>query len=89
MVVIQHHDASMPVMRTTVKLDRDVAAAVAQLRGNEGIGLSEAVNRLARAGLTQRHERQPFRQRSVDMGLLIDVSNVAEALELAEGPDHR
>ena len=76
-------------MRTTVKLDRDVAAAVAQLRGNEGIGLSEAVNRLARAGLTQRQERQPFRQRSVDMGLLIDVSNVAEALELAEGPDHR
>ena len=76
-------------MRTTVKLDRDVAAAVAQLRGNEGIGLSEAVNRLARAGLTRRQEPQPFRQRSVDMELLIDVSNVAEALELAEGPDHR
>jgi hypothetical protein len=76
-------------MRTTVTLEKAVAAAVAKLRREEGIGLSEAVNRLARAGLVQRQRRQPFRQRSVDAGLLIDVTNVAEALELAEGPDHR
>jgi len=76
-------------MRTTITLQKDVAAAVARLRREEGIGLSEALNRLARAGLAQRKKRRPFRQRSVDQGLLIDVSNVAEALELAEGPDHR
>lgn len=76
-------------MRTTITLDKEVAAAIDRLRREEGIGLSEAVNRLARAGLARRQERQPFRQRRAEMGLSIDVSNVAEALELAEGPDHR
>jgi hypothetical protein len=32
-------------MRTTVTLERDVAAAVDQLRRREGIGMSEALNR--------------------------------------------
>ena len=76
-------------MRTTVTLDRDIAAAVEQLRRTEGIGPSEALNRLARAGLSVPTKRKKFRQRTVDVGLLIDVSNVAEAIELAEGPDHR
>lgn len=76
-------------MRIAVRLDKDVAAAVAKLRRDEGIGLSEALNRLARAGLAQRPERQSFRQRSVDSGLLTDVSNVAETLEMVEGPGHR
>lgn len=76
-------------MRTTVTLDKDVAAAVARIRREAGVGVSEAVNRLARAGLAAPLERKPFRQRSVRAGLLIDVSNIGEALELAEGPDHR
>lgn len=77
-------------MRTTVSLDKDVAAAVARLRREEGVGVSEAVNRIARAGLAVRGDRKPFRQRSVDMGPpMIDVSNVAEALEVLEGPTHR
>jgi NOL1/NOP2/fmu family ribosome biogenesis protein len=76
-------------MRTTITLDRDIAAAVEQLRREEGIGPSEALNRLARAGLSVPTKRQRFRQRTVDAGLLIDVSNVAEAIEIAEGPDHR
>ena len=76
-------------MRTTITLDDDVAAAIARIRRDAGIGVSEALNQLARAGLTARAERKPFRQRSVRAGLLIDVSNIGEALELAEGPDHR
>lgn len=77
-------------MRTTVTLDRDIAAEVKRLRRTEGIGPSEAVNRLARAGLTTAREHRPFRQRSVHMGeLLIDVSNVAEALDIAEGIDRK
>lgn len=77
-------------MRTTVTLEKDVAAAVQQLRRNEGIGLSEAVNRIARAGLASRTERPQFRQRTVSMGpFLVDVSNVQEALEIAEGPGHK
>lgn len=76
-------------MRTTVSLDKDVQAAVRQLRQREGIGLSEAVNRLARAGLAEKPARKPFRQRTFDMGVMIDVSNTEEALEVAEGPTHK
>jgi len=77
-------------MRTTVTLEKDVAAAVDRLRREEGIGVSEAVNRIARAGLIAKPTRTPFRQRAAKMGPFeIDVSNVAEALEVVEGPSHR
>ena len=76
-------------MRTTVTLDKDVAAAVDRLRRKEGIGVSEALNRIARSGLIVKADRKPFRQRTADIGVHIDVSNVAEALELLEGPTHR
>jgi hypothetical protein len=77
-------------MRTTIRLDKDVVAAVERLRQAEGIGVSEAVNRIARAGLAARHEHRPFRQRAARMGPFgIDVSNIGEALEVVEGADHR
>lgn len=77
-------------MRTTVTLDRDIAAEVKRLRRTEGIGPSEALNRLARAGLSTPREHRPFIQRSVHLGeLLIDVTNVAEALDIAEGSDRK
>ncbi|MBA3418525.1 MAG: hypothetical protein ACR2KO_06390 [Geodermatophilaceae bacterium] len=76
-------------MRTTVSLDKDVEAAVRRLRKQRNIGLSAAVNELARAGLAASTERKRFVQRSVAMGAGIDVSNVAETLELLEGPGHR
>ena len=77
-------------MRTTVKLDKDVAAAVDKLRQTEAIGVSEALNRLARAGLVDRGERKPFRQRTARLGpFQMDVSNVTDTLEVAEGPHHR
>ena len=71
-------------MRTTINLDPDVAAAAERLRREQHLGLSEAVNELARAGLRARHEHKPFRQRSRDIGVRVDVSNVAEALEILE-----
>jgi len=76
-------------MRTTITLDDDVAAAVEQLRQQRSMGLSEAINELIRAGLTEKKPRKPFRQRSEHIGMRIDVTNVAEALELLEGPDAR
>jgi hypothetical protein len=76
-------------MRTTINLDPDVAAAVERLRRTEGLGLSEALNRLARAGLVKRERRARFKQRTADLGAMIDVSNVAEVLDLIEGPEHR
>lgn len=72
-------------MRTTVVLDDDVVAALDRLRREKGLGLSEALNQLVRNGL---HEREPpprARLESSDLGLRIDVSNVAEALDFAEG----
>jgi Arc/MetJ family transcription regulator len=76
-------------MRTTIRLDDDVAAAAQRLSRDEHIGLGEAVNKLARAGLVPgRLKRQPFRQRTADLRLTVDVSNVADALELIEGADH-
>ncbi len=76
-------------MRTTVVFDDDVAAAVERLRREKGVGLSDAVNELVRAGLRVKTPRRTFRQRTGSLGLRIDVSNVAEALETLEGPARR
>jgi metal-responsive CopG/Arc/MetJ family transcriptional regulator len=77
-------------MRTTVSLDDDVAAAVEELRRSKHVGLSEAINELIRAGMASApRRRRPFRQRSADLGLRIDVSNVAEALDVLDGPAAR
>jgi metal-responsive CopG/Arc/MetJ family transcriptional regulator len=76
-------------MRTTVVLDDDVAAAIDQLRRSDSVGLSEAVNQLIRAGLRQVPRARRFRQRSAPLGLRIDVSNVAEALETLDGAGGR
>lgn len=72
------------VMRTTVRLDSDVAAAAERLRRERHIGLSEAVNELARLGMRRGGKPRPFRQRTANLGLLVDVTNVAEALELLD-----
>jgi len=76
------HDFSM---RTTIDLQPDVERAIDQVRKSTGKGLSETVNELVRAGLVHQNEhRTPFVQKAYPMGLRIDVSNVAEVLELLE-----
>lgn len=77
-------------MRTTLTLADDVAAAVERLRRERSLGMSEAVNELVRAGLTsERAEREPFRQKTYDLGVGIDASNVGEAIETLDGPTAR
>ncbi len=76
-------------MRTTVELDADTAQAVQQLRREQGRGVSEAVNELIRRGLMAKADVAPYRPRTAPLGIRIDVSNVAEALEVLEGPDSR
>ena len=78
-------------MRTTVRLDPEVAAAAARLRSNQNITLSAAVNQLARAGLmaAPAQPSRRFEQQTANVGLKIDVSNVAEVLDLLDGPDHK
>lgn len=75
-----------------MKLDEDVAAAIDALRAKEDVGLSEALNRLARAGASvvgAGPRRLAFVQQTVDLGQMLDVSNVAEALEYAEASGDR
>jgi len=75
-------------MRTTVTLDADVAAAVESARRERGVGVSAAVNDLVRAGLSRADDRRtPFVQRTSPMAARIDVANVADALEMLEGPN--
>jgi len=76
-------------MRTTLSLDDDVAAAVQRLREKRNLGLSEAVNELVRAGLAAPPRRKAFRQRTANLGIRIDVSSVADALEHLDGPGAR
>jgi Arc/MetJ family transcription regulator len=71
-------------MRTTVTLDPDVAAEVERLRRADGVGVSEAVNRLVRRALATRPEPQVYTHRSVDLGLSIDVSNIGDVLDLLD-----
>lgn len=76
----------MPV-RITVNLADDVAAAVEQLRRERSLGLSEAINELARSGLARQSTSRPrFVQRTHELGLTVDVTDVAKALEQVEVP---
>jgi len=74
-------------MRTTVRLDPDVLAAAEAIRKERGLGLGEAINELARAGFSHKQKPARFRQRTADVGIRTDVSNVAEVLELLDDYD--
>ena len=72
-----------------MSLDDDVTAAVERVRRELGLGLSDAVNQLIRAGLRAPQPAKEFVQRSSDLGLRIDVTNIADTLELLDGPGAR
>ncbi|MEP6656973.1 MAG: ribbon-helix-helix protein, CopG family [Betaproteobacteria bacterium] len=78
-------------MRTTLTLDKDVAAVIERLRKAKRQSLKAIVNEALREGLKHtaappRH-RRPFRTDSVDLGrcFLGNVDNVAEVLAVVEG----
>lgn len=74
-------------MRTTVRLDPEVAAAAERLRRERHIGLGEAVNELARAGLAREQKAIRFRQRTASVGLKVDVTDIGDTLELLDQYD--
>lgn len=78
-------------MRTTVQFDDDTAQAIDEVRLAEGLGVSEAVNSLIRRALLRPASAAPapFRQRTASLGVRIDVSDVAEALDVLDGPHSR
>lgn len=74
-------------MRTTIDLDDDVAAAVDHLQRRDGLGRSAAVNALIRSGLAGQPSRRTWAPMTVDLGVRLDVVNVAEALEQLDAVD--
>lgn len=74
-------------MRTTINLDDDVASEVAKLQRERGLGLSAAVNELARAGFQTTRQKYHYEHMSYDMGALLDLSDVADVLELLDEAD--
>ena len=80
-------------MRTTVTLDDDVAALIAELRRKQKASFKDLVNEGLRRGLhdmtTPSKQHPPFRTRSVALGrvLIGSIDNIAEVLAIAEGED--
>lgn len=72
-----------------MEFDADTAKAIEAIRRREGLGVSEAVNELIRRGLVPRERTERFTQRTHRGGLKIDVGNVADALEVLDGPSAR
>ena len=79
-------------MRTTLSLDKDVAAALERLRKVRKATLKQLVNDALRRGLGQMTTapappRRPFRTRAVSLGrcLVGNVENISEVLAVAEG----
>lgn len=72
-----------------MEFDPDTAHAIETLRREHHLGISEAVNELIRRGLVARPARPPFRQRTAPLGVSVDVSSVADALEVLDGATTR
>ncbi len=83
-------------MRTTLTIDDDVALALDRIRERDALSLKAAVNAALRRGLQvmdaearqdaqERHETTPWNGGAFK----IDVANVAEALDWAEGAGRR
>ena len=68
-----------------MEFDQEVSQAIAALRRERGLGVSEAVNELIHRGLVVEPARPPFRQRTAALRLSVDVSSVADALEVLDG----
>jgi hypothetical protein len=76
-------------MRTTLNIDDDVAEHLSELARERGVSASRVANELMRAGLRTVQERErlvPYEPPTFDTGRpLMDVTDVAQALELLDG----
>jgi hypothetical protein len=83
--VVTHHGA----VRTTTNIDDDVVPRGGQAASGRGLGLSTAVNELARTGFPLARREFHYVHASHDMGALVDLYKVAEVLELLDDIDSR
>ena len=79
-------------MRTTLSLDKDVAAALERVRRARKASMKAVVNEALRLGLGRMAAppaapRKPFRTRTLSLGrcLVGNIDNMAEVLAVAEG----
>jgi hypothetical protein len=81
-------------MRTTLTLDKDVAAVIERLRKSRRQSLKAIVNDALRQGLKELanppRKGRPFRTSSVNLGRcrLASLDNVAEVLAVAESESY-
>lgn len=71
-------------MRTTITVADDVAAEMDRLRREEGLGPSEALNTLARRGMTRPVADVSYHHRAAALGLKVEVGNIGEILDLLD-----
>jgi hypothetical protein len=82
-------------VRTTLTLDEDVVARLKAEARRTGKPLKQVVNESIRRGLLRPRRaaaRAPFRVVARDLGALrpgLSLDNIAELLEMAEGPHRR
>jgi hypothetical protein len=82
-------------MRTTITLDKDVAALLNRVRRRRRGKLKELINEALRAGLkavdADRVSEPPFRTRSADLGAMRipDTGSVHDLLVQGEGEDYK
>ena len=74
-------------MRTTVTIADDVYAEMERLRREEGLGPSEALNLLARRGMTAPRTDYVYVHRSYPLGAKVDLTNIGEVLDMLDQED--
>lgn len=80
-------------MRTTLTIDDDVTAMLAELRKKRNASLKDLINEALRRGLRELEMRPKprtlYRTRSVDLGRvrIASIDNIGEVLAIAEGED--
>ncbi|MGL4743573.1 MAG: CopG family transcriptional regulator [Dermatophilaceae bacterium] len=76
-------------MRTTVTFEPDTAAAVDAVRHERGVGMSAAVNELVRRGMATSEPPPTFIQRTSPGGARLDLTDIADTLDVLDGPAAR
>ena len=74
-------------MRTTIALDPDIEAEVERLRRREGLGLSEAVNVLARRGMIPNSREEAYEFNPRPLRALLDLTNIGDVLDMLDESD--
>ena len=80
-------------MRTTLTIDDDVARLLEKELRRSGSSFKKTVNHFLRLGLTagKPESRKPFRvtPRNLDLPHGLSYDNVAELIDVLEGPEHK